>query len=186
MEFDPTCKKKLSVEYPKLAKIIDLSDDKMGRYVLLMYDIKSPIKTLYPDLSKRKDVCADLAGYSPSETEPLKTLTIESEDGMKPYEPLLEMISQYLSYQNSRLWAMIVTNEQSFYEYQRRIMAEIGGDADKDALSAVTLKTKLLEAMDAIHQRLDRYYYELTGGDKILEEMVAKRRRASPESIAVR
>jgi hypothetical protein len=96
------------------------------------------------------------------------------------------MISQYLQYQNSRLWTMIVTNEQSFYEYQRRIMAEVGGDADRDALSAVTLKTKLLEAMDDIDQRLSKYYAQLTGSDSALEDSLTKRRRLSPESIAKR
>jgi hypothetical protein len=181
MEFDPTVKKPMLEEYPKLARLVNSQDDKMIRYVILMYDSKSPIKDLYPDLEKRKDVAGALAGYEGS-IESLKSLTVD----LGPYDELLDMISQYLQYQNSRLWTMIVTNEQSFYEYQRRIMAEVGGDADRDALSAVTLKTKLLEAMDDIDQRLSKYYAELTGSDSTLEDSLTKRRRLSPESIAKR
>jgi hypothetical protein len=50
----------------------------------------------------------------------------------------------------------------------------------------VTLKTKLLEAMDDIDQRLSKYYAQLTGSDSTLEDSLTKRRRLSPESIAKR
>lgn len=194
MEFNPLIKRKLLTEYPKLSQIIGERDDKMIRYVLLMYDQNSPLRKYYPDVNKRKDFAAAIAGYDAdkdiSKIENLKTLTenVTTEDGQKvvPYEELLESISTYMTYQNSRLWTMIVTNEQSFYEYQRRIMAEVGGEADKDALSAITIKTKLLEAMDDIHKRLDRYYSELTGGDQDLEMAIMIKKRLSPESKAVR
>lgn len=194
MEFNPLIKRKLLTEYPKLSQIIGERDDKMIRYVLLMYDQNSPLRKYYPDVNKRKDFAAAIAGYDAdkdiSKIENLKTLTenVTTEDGQKvvPYEDLLESISTYMTYQNSRLWTMIVTNEQSFYEYQRRIMAEVGGEADKDALSAITIKTKLLEAMDDIHKRLDRYYSELTGGDQDLEMAIMIKKRLSPESKAVR
>lgn len=194
MEFNPLIKRKLLTEYPKLSQIIGERDDKMIRYVLLMYDQNSPLRKYYPDVNKRKDFAAAIAGYDAdkdiSKIENLKTLTenVTTEDGQKivPYEELLESISTYMTYQNSRLWTMIVTNEQSFYEYQRRIMAEVGGEADKDALSAITIKTKLLEAMDDIHKRLDRYYSELTGGDQDLETAIMLKKRLSPESKAVR
>lgn len=194
LEFNPTVKKDILKVYTKLRDIIGDVDDRMARYVILMYDISSPMRSMYPDLSKRKDFSASVAGYDLDKekviVDQLKSLTVDAViDGEKtvaPHDVLLDAISAYLKYQNSRLWSMIITNEQSFYEYQRRIMAEIGGEVDKDALSAVTLKTKLLEAMDDIHRRLEKYYNELTGSDKNLEEVITKRRRISPESIAVR
>lgn len=179
----------MKVRHPKLADVFKTNDDRIIMYVVAMYDQFSPLRESYPDLEKRKDAAIELSGFNRANSDVIKsvkTLTVTSEDGMAPFDELLDAISAYLIFQSNRLWTLIVTNEQSFYEYQRRIMAEIGGDADKDALSAVTLKTKLLEAMDDIHRRLDRYYHELTGGDAALAESIAKRKRISPESIAVR
>ncbi len=186
MEFNPTVKGRIIKEYPVLAKIFSSVEDKMARYVMLMYDSNSPVREFEPELSRRKEFCASVAGYDLEEIEPLKSLTTKTADGFEPYHDLLDCISNYLMFQNNRLWSLIVTNEQSFYEYQRRIMAEIGGEADRDALSAVTLKTKLLEAMDDIHKRLESYYTKITNGDKDLESAISKRKRVSPESIAIR
>lgn len=199
MEFNPTVKRNLTVEYPKLAEIFGKIDDKMLRYVLLMYDMNSPLKEAYPDLSARKNWAASIAGYKESDdTEFLKTFTKEVKTPVKDttgevkyynksielHEPILDAVQKLVIYQNNRLWAMIVTNEQAFYEYQRRVMAEVGGDADKDALSAITVKTKIMEAMDDIDKRLDGYYKRLTSGDGELEEALTKRKRLRPEDIA--
>ena len=187
MRFD--LKAGMKIHYPKLAEVFKTNDDRIVMYVVAMYDQQSPLRESFPDLEKRKDEAIRLSGFDRANTDVInsvKTLTVTSEDGMAPFDELLDAISAYLIFQSNRLWTLIVTNEQSFYEYQRRIMAEIGGDADKDALSAVTLKTKLLEAMDDIHKRLERYYNELTGGDNNLAESISKRKRISPESIATR
>lgn len=199
MEFNPLVPNKLADEYPKLAEIFGKTDDKMLRYILLMYDITSPLKDAYPELSARKNWAATLAGYKNNEdADFLKTFTKEvktpvyddkgklkyTSKSVELHEPMLEAVQKLIIYQNNRLWAMIVTNEQAFYEYQRRVMAEIGGDADKDALSAITVKTKIMESMDDIDKRLDGYYKRLTSGDGELEETITKRKRLRPEDIA--
>lgn len=199
MEFNPLVKEKLATAYPKLAEIFGKTDDRMLRYVLLMYDITSPLKDAYPELSARKTWAATMAGYKENEEiEFLKSFTKETKTpvyddkgklkyhnkSIELHEPLLEAVQKLIIYQNNRLWAMIVTNEQAFYEYQRRVMAEVGGDADKDALSAITVKTKIMESMDDIDKRLDGYYKRLTSGDGELEETLTKRKRLRPEDIA--
>jgi hypothetical protein len=188
MEFKPQGAKKLTVQYPKLLEIVGDVDDKMLRYVLLMYDMNSPLRQMYPDLSKRKEWAASIAGYD-LDKDPVKDLftlsirlLIDGESQVYPNERLLNIITKYIIYQNNRLWTLIVTNEQTFYEYHKRVITEIMDDG----LNTVTLKTKLLEAMDDINGRLEVYYRSLTGEDPELEQAITKRRRLTAESQATR
>lgn len=200
MEFNPTVKKDLIVEYPKLKDIFSDISDKEMRYLLLVYDRNSPLKKYYPNLKKRKEFAAATAGYDTEVDNlvPIFDFTIEEvtpaviEDGEEiesektqtvVYTALIKSLSSFLSYQNSRLWAMIVTNEQAFYEYQEKVMSSVVISDDKDALSAISIKTKLLEAMDAIHKRLDAYYSEFTGDDTSVQSAISKR-RITAEGIA--
>lgn len=188
LEFDPTVKEKLEKKYPKLKELFGDFIDRQMRYVILMYDINSPLRPLYPEIRKRKEWAADIAGYKidSKEAEELYTLSINIEGVMKPNTPLLDLILKYLSYQNNRLWTLIITNEQAFTEFQQKVMSEVGGDADKDQLSAVNIKTKILESMDAIHRRLDGYYRELSGDDTDLDDALQKKKRMTAESVATR
>ncbi len=63
MEFNPTVKQKLFVAYPKLKEIVGDIDDKSLRYILLMYDSKSPLRDQYPDMNRRKGFAAQIAGF---------------------------------------------------------------------------------------------------------------------------
>ena len=147
MEFDPTIKAgTLFSKYPKLRDIVGDVDEKLVRYALLMYDKNSPVRKFYPEIGIRKDFCAEIAGYDfdkeSDEIDSLKSLTKlkeEEEDDWEdlegsgdkkkkkkvkvvvPYDELLDIISAILRYQNSRVWTMISTNEQSFYEYQESV-----------------------------------------------------------------
>lgn len=205
MEWDPTVKKPLAEAYPKINQIFGQKvNDKSLRYVIAMYDQKSPIKDVYPELGQRKKFSAAAAGVNLDKEEKyfkeLSSLTVEvktvirnadgdkigSQTTIEPYDEVLDLISKFVIYQNNRVWTMIITNENAFYEYQKRIMAEIGGDADKDALTAITIKTKLMEAMDQIHSRLQGYYRELYGEDEDLVISMSKRKRVTAENQATR
>lgn len=189
MEFNPTIKKSIITVYPKLKDIVGDVDDKYIRYVLLMYDMNSPLRNHYPDLIKRKEFASDLAGYNIEEDsiEDLFEFKTKGEDGQFiPNEKLLKLIIDYLMYSSSRVWSLIVSNEQFFYECAKRVLVPVEDDRDKDLLTAVSTKTKLIESMDAINERLQRYYKDLSGGDTDLEEAITKRKRLSPESIATR
>ena len=63
-------------------------------------------------------------------------------------------------------------------------MVPVDGGKDKDILQAVEIKTKIMQSMDDIYQRLQRYYRELSGGDENLEDVIVKRKRLRPEDIA--
>jgi len=196
MEFNPTVKKDMLVEYPRLKDIFTEISDREMRYLLLVYDKNSPIKKYYPNLKKRKEFAADIAGYDTEVdnlvpifdftiTKTIKAVEEDEEDRevTEVYDVLIKSLSSFLAYQNSRLWVMIVTSEQAFYEYQEKVMSSVVLSDDKDALSAISIKTKLLEAMDAIHKRLDTYYSEFTGDDTNVQSAISKK-RITAEAIA--
>lgn len=182
MEFDPTVKKSLTIQYPKLKEIIGSGDDKMMRYVLLMYDVNSPLRQHYPELGKRKEFAASIAGYDLMKDNVVSLFDFKIND--EPHEELLDMIMSYLKYQNNWVWSMIVSNEQAFYEYNRRVMMPVEGNRDKDILQAINIKTQIMTSQDEIYQRLQKYYRDLSGGDGTLEEAITIKKRLRPEEIA--
>lgn len=199
MEFNPSVEGDLKKVYPKLEKIMKGVSDKVARYIILMYDKNSPLRDFYRDLNKRKQGACEQAGikYDSELGEAVRTFRKErktqrkTKDGdyvdgktfIEPDEDMLNAITEFLIYQNDRVWVMIITNENAFYEYQKKIMAEVGGEIDKDQLTAVNTKTKIMEAMDAIHNRLEGYYRQMSGDDKDIETALV-RRRLTPESQA--
>lgn len=182
MEFDPTVKKSLTTAYPKLKEIVGECDDRLLRYVILMYDKNSPLRHHYPELGKRKEFAASIAGYDLMKDDITALFDFKIND--TPYEELLDMIIKYLKYQNNWVWSMIVSNEQAFYEYNRRVMMPVDGNRDKDILQAINIKTQIMTSQDEIYQRLQKYYRDLSGGDDKLEESITVRKRLRPEEIA--
>ena len=183
MEFDPTVKKNIQSVYPKLKDIVGSGDDKMVRYVILMYDVSSPLRQHYPELGKRKEFAASIAGYDLMKDNVVSLFDFKIDE--EPNEELLDMIIKYLKYQNNWVWSMIVSNEQAFYEYNRRVMMPVEGNKDKDILQAINIKTQIMSSQDEIYQRLQKYYRDLSGGDDKLEEAITTRKRLRPEEIAL-
>jgi len=187
IEFNPTVKESLTTAYPKLKDIVGEVDDKQIRYVILMYDVNSPLRHHYPDLSKRKEFAADIAGYDLmlDDVTTLFEFRIKNEiDEYVPDEDLVNVIMKYLKYQNNWVWSMIISNEQAFYEYNMRVMLPVEGARDKDILQAINIKTQIMTSQDEIYQRLQKYYKDLSGGDNLLEEAISKKKRINPQSIA--
>jgi hypothetical protein len=109
---------------------------------------------------------------------------VKVNDEYEPYEELLDLIIKYLKYQNNWVWTMIISNEQAFFEYNKRVMMPVEGNRDKDILQAINIKTQIMTSQDEIYQRLQKYYKDLSGGDSTLEEAITIRKRLRPEEIA--
>lgn len=178
--------------YPNLKVILNGIEEEYARYILLMYDSDSPVAKQYSDLAKRKEQSAALAGFSLSDEKELyqlysfvKVLEAGPLVDTEPNKKLLDALTSFLMYKNDRLWTMIVTNEQAFYEFQSKVMTEVTDSKDKDALGAIKIKRELLVAMDDVNERLETYYRKFSGGDKDLEETI-KKKRITAESVAVR
>jgi hypothetical protein len=80
---------------------------------------------------------------------------------------------------------MIVSSEQTFYEYQQKLLRPVtDADGDKNLLQATQIKSKLMQDCDDINARLESYYRRFYGDDEVLINKSEGFRRFTPEDIA--
>lgn len=167
--FNP-CVVDMFVEYPQLGKIQSISykiDNKLMKYIVCVYDYRSPIVTNNRELKIRKQLAAEFVGYDMQKEDVRSIFNIEE-------NYLLQAIDTFLkSFIHSRTWYMICCNESIFWEYGQRMLAAVsnkdeGGKAmtGKAVTEAMILKTKLSEDMAAIDERLDAAYKRLYGDEQ--------------------
>jgi hypothetical protein len=80
---------------------------------------------------------------------------------------------------------MIVSHEQTFYEYNERLMKPVEDDKEtkeKDIMSTIVLKSKLVQDLKDIHSTLKEYYKEMFDDDDLRDKVVNT--RISPETMA--
>ncbi len=94
------------------------------------------------------------------------------------------MVNEFLRKQNNRIWSMIVSNEQTFFEYQTKLLSPVEGERDKDILQALQIKSKIMDDLNTINDRLDSYYMKLYGEDQELLKVIKADKRLTPEFIA--
>ena len=187
-----------------LSKIQSFADctrpdkDKLIKYIVFLYSKESPLVKNYKDVGTRMREAARLAGYDlNSDATLLDKLfrfdvgnqnqeTDDEEDQAGNPEDLsfVSMVIDYLRHQNDLTWAMIVSNEQTFYEYQEALVQSVNlFKSSKDKLSAIQVKTQLMEDSDAIAERLERYYKKVF----VEDEVVTKVKQVwTPEKMANR
>lgn len=168
-------------KYPKLKmfKSFLSADNKLIKYVLLMYDANTPLKEQFPDLNIRKEQAALLCGYDLIKDESLLSTIFFFEN-----EKVTKMVDEFLRKQNNRVWSMIVSNEQTFFEYQTKLLRPVDGDKDKDILQALQIKSKIMDDLNNINDRLEAYYMKLYGEDQELLKTIKADKRLTPEFIA--
>lgn len=181
--FNP-CEKDMFVSYPQLKKIQDISpliDNKLMKYIVCVYDYKSPIVINNRDLKVRKQVAAEFAGYDFLKNDISHIFNISVEYVMKAIDTFLK------TFIHSRTWYMICCNENIFYEYGQRMLLPVatkdeGGKpmTEKALTETMVLKTKLSDDMASIDERLDAAYKRLYGNEQIDKFIGA----TTPERIA--
>lgn len=158
---------------------LELDLDRLLRYVMVLYDKKSPLIKSFTKLDQRKKEAAVLAGYDidkPEVMEPLFNFT----------DPLLQAFAlHFMEEQNDMWFCNLMSAEQTFYEYQRALMAEVKlVVGDKDKMSTLMLKSKIQDECDKLAERVETYRTKVYGEGE--EKQVAKTRDFSPEGIAKR
>lgn len=159
-------------------RVLQISDyQPMLRYIIMMYDPNSPLRKNYPELDLRKRVASQESGYD-----------LQLQDGEKSElerEPLTLAIVTYLRMVNNRIWTQICSVEEAIWEYNRRILEPIKANAedkDKDELSAVNMKSKMIQDLDLFEKRLQELERLFYVEDEITE--VIKKKRFRPENIS--
>jgi len=182
MIFNPfKVKGSLKKKFPKMKMFssFQTAEDQMIAYVLYMYDQNTPMKEQFPDLKIRKEQSAVLSGY-----DLVKDNEILHDMFFFKSTKVIEMVDEFLRKQNNRIWSMIVSNEQTFFEYQKKLLSPVEGERDKDILQALQIKSKIMDDLNTINDRLDSYYMKLYGEDQELLKIIKSDKRLTPEFIA--
>ena len=142
------------------------------RYIVLLYDVKSPLRLKIPDILNRKEECAEMVGLK-SGREELFDLS---------HPKVLSYINQYLRYQSSKVWSVLMANEEVLWQYQNELLTPITQfKTDKDKLQALEIKSKLMAECDAIIKRIESYEEKLFGDNKEKKDQILN---MTPEAIA--
>jgi hypothetical protein len=150
--------------------------DSVIRYIVLLYDKNSPLVKRFSNLDTRKREASVIAGFNPE--DPSLKAYKDFQD-----QEFADMVVEFLIYQNNYIWTMLVSNEQTFYEFQKTLLQESSMIRnDKDKINAIASKSKLMEESDKIVERINAYYKQIFVEDKIIDS--AKRVASSPEEMA--
>ena len=181
--FNPLAEQRLMEKYPALCEIIhpewndDPYLDNILRYIIMVYDPKSPLVFNERDLNHRKNNAAELSRL-PQEEE-----TILENIFNCTYSFFGELVVRYLMrFAKSKEWAAICAFEASFWESIRMVMEPISGKDSRQELDAVQKKSAIKSEIDQDIKRLDAYYRSFFSEDEFLEKVAKK--RITPEKIA--
>jgi len=179
--FNPFSKKPLSGSdlsriLPKDLDEKDSVKEMVLRYIIAMYDQLSPLIRMEPDPQKRKNAAAIIAGIQDD-----KMIDGLMENSI-PW--VVFAINEYLRlYGANRIYAMLCSEEQRFWEYNYRLMKPVEGERDKEILASLEVKSKLGEELYKIHERLEKLYRNYYGEDTSLIEE-SRTKRLTPEFFA--
>jgi hypothetical protein len=161
---------------------------------VVFYDKNSPLQRHFRDITLRWKEAAKIAGFDPEkdkdfldEIYEFRPEVIRTNDEGNPLETkpcfFETMAIEYLKDQGDLTWALIVSNEKTFFEYQtaaQQIVVSFG--SDKEKLNAIAVKSKLLEDSDVIAERLDSYYTKVFGEGELNRKV--RQRGFTPEKVA--
>lgn len=175
--FNPLSKGKMIKNYPKLNEILDSEDktqnyiDRLIRYTIALYDSQSPLVYQEKELKFRKQAAAELAGFHEEVDVDVLNKIYECKD-----ERAVKISLLYLKkFIKSRVWAMIVSAEQAFWNATDKLMIQVT-EGRNETLA-------LLEIQDRTHDRLSKLYIEFYGEDMDLMK-VDKDFHITPEKLA--
>ena len=151
--------------------------EKMIKYIIYMYDIKSPMRQLFADVDERKKESAGLAGYD-LDKDSLRIERIFNFDD----RDISQMVTSFLKYQNNKSWDAQSIKEKTMY-HQELLKPITNFKQDKEKLQALDIKSKLMNECDAIIKRIESYEDKIYGQDKKLIQSIQST-PTSPEMVA--
>jgi hypothetical protein len=153
--------------------------DCLVRYTMALYDKKSPLIKQLANIAQRKTEAALVAGYDVKKDVDILEKLFDFTD-----TDLQLLAIQFLKDQNDMYWSMIVSNEQTFFEYQKALLLEVAVyKDDKQKMDALNVKSKLMDECDKITNRVESYYAKVFG-DGEAQTKARQLKNFSPESIA--
>ena len=180
--FNPMAKN-LTDKYPVLKSLMPKGEnaENILRYILFLYDPKSPLIKDSRNIKTRKQEAARLAGFDLKKDSDLLD-TVFSFKNKGAAECAISFLKEHI---HNRTWSMIVSHEQTFYEYNERLMKPVdaeGETKEKDVMATIVLKSKLIQDLKDIHSILKEYYKEIFDDDELRDKVINN--RISPETMA--
>lgn len=184
--FNPMIEGNMLQAYPMLAEIVvrewtaKAEFNSLLKYVVFMYDPKSPLFANEKDLNHRKGVAAELAGFDMDDT----ALLMGIYSCTHPY--IVELTVRYLiRFAKSMEYTAIVVVENCFWESTRKLMEPISGDNSKQELEAVQKKSAIKDELDKDIARLEKYKKAFFGEDEVMVSEAKSRPATTPEAMAM-
>lgn len=171
--FNPMCDKKMLVEYPVLLEIItpewkeDKNLDKIIRYVIIMYDSRSPLLKEERDYTKRKRVAISLTKIS---EELAETILDGSNDVF--FDFMIIYLSRYVK---EKQFAALCAFEFKYYENIAELLTPIKGDTNAERLEAAKKKSVISDEIDKDIKRIDDYWNQIFGDKELVEKVKSKK-----------
>ena len=147
--FNPLVKDLIKA-YPVLKDLLPKCDhaENVLRYILALYDPKSPLIKEVKNMTSRKQEAARIAGFNlEKDSEFLDEMFL-----FKNSEVTIATCSFLRNYVNEMLWSTIVAHEQVYYEYHARLMETI---VDNKAVVDKKPKGKKKEDVDDFDDEID-------------------------------
>jgi len=168
------------VQVPGMIDLYKEYGDDLGqrviRYIILVYDIKSKFRVTEPLLGRRKEVVLDEVEIKDDDFRE-RCVTLGD-------VAIAEGVADYLRFQDDRTWRLIVQHEESFDSNEKEIMLAMTSDKDKDRFLAADYKGKLLRLQRELDDVLQDLYARFTGDDAYATVEV-KRMLFNPERVAL-
>ncbi len=167
--------------FPSLMRTSKSEVNRIVRYLIYMYHIKSPLRGKIKNIKDRKEYAAKLAGYHGKVDPAKKNRMIEATD-----PKVVTAIYDFIRYINDHAWAQLISNELMFWTYYRELVTPLKKDA-KISTTEINRKDKIRAALKALQQDIENGEYEIFGGDKEVADIVKEVRRTKtfPEQVAV-
>lgn len=155
----------------------DIEDKRKLQYISALYDPNSPLIREEPNLNIRKQKAANVAGFDYGEKELLEDMYTFND------EAFLNAVDKYLKKVQDKKWAMIVSLEQTWWEWNQRMLKPVSSDkGDKDELQAIEIKARVRDEMMKTEKMVNDLYLQFYHGDEELNNK-AQRKRTTIENI---
>lgn len=150
------------------------------RYIICIYDGKTPLRSTYPDLNERKQAAADIVGYQP-EDEFLEELFNLS-------NPIVSKAVYCLAKErSSKTLLLLVTNEELFYSINKNVLNDVTEyKSSKEIEEAMAKKIVNLEKAEKILANIDKLETKLFNSEKEAEKVKQHFSNRSVESRVLR
>lgn len=152
--------------YPELQRLKSWSEykgaikEKAFRYIILLYSKDSILNDRVPEpLDVRKVKAADLAGFKRN-PDGQHGKTVRNQLFNLKDSKIVEMVTEYMIYQDNLTWSEIIAAEQSYWEYFKIRMKSVDAEKDADIIKASKDKETLRMHAKEIKKDLEKLYKE--------------------------